>query len=129
MFYHLGETLVYSTIHYAVVLYGQGLLTYDVRGTNFNVAYETPEMRHVCSGQAGNIFMTFFDPCLMTNDTQNTIDYLSGEGTDVDPHFPFQTDNMLAECSVTANSKVSKLSVLFLLGVNVQEKLEIATND
>ena len=109
MFYHLGDTLVYSAIHYVVVLYGRGLLTYDVSGTNFDVAYETPEMRHVCSGQAGNIFMTFFDPCLMANDTQNTIEYLSGESDDVDPHFPFQTDNMLAECSTSRNIEVTIL--------------------
>ena len=42
--YMLYPSLVYSFVHYSVVLHGRELLTYDVSGTNLTVLFEANEI-------------------------------------------------------------------------------------
>merc|ERR1711956_86313 len=79
MVYHLlSPSLIYSYVHYSVILYGQGLLTYDVRDNNFTVSYETPDMHHVCTGEAGEKFTFHFHPHYLAVETDYTMKYFNG---------------------------------------------------
>ena len=56
--YLLYPSLVYSFVHYSVVLHGRELLTYDVSDTNFTVPYETDEIDYTIKYLNGTLLET-----------------------------------------------------------------------
>merc|ERR1711935_296956 len=123
MIFGLGGVGTYFSVHYVVVLYGSGLLTYDIKETNFRVAYETPTIRYECHGKSGELFLTGFDPHVMASDTEGTISYLERAILPEYPYFPWP-DNMPANCSTSPRTPVLTNENVYTFEHMINEKTE-----